>query len=86
MERELELLRQTLDNNTDEKRAIDNCPTREALYEKYQNYSKDIAESAVGSAYGDHVWAMRDRVVCRLVFFDDYGKAIQEARAADIGL
>ena len=83
---ELQTLQQTVDNHLQEERAIDNCPTKEALYEKYQNYSKDIDQTQSGTAYYDHVWAMRDRVVSRLTIFKEYGKAIQEARTADIGL
>lgn len=71
-----------------EKRAIDNCPTREALYEYYQNYSKEIERTASSASqdYQDNLWALRDRVIVRLVLFDGYGKAVQEARKADIGL
>jgi hypothetical protein len=86
--KEVQLLQQTLDNGIQEKRAIDNCPTREALYEYYQNYSKEIERTASNAYqhYQDNQWALRDRVLVRLALFDGYGKAVQEARTADIGL
>lgn len=81
-------MQQMLDKSIYEKRAIDNCPTRERLYEYYQSYSKDIEQAASNGyqEYQDNLWALRDRVIIRLTLFDGYGKAVQEAKTADIGL
>lgn len=69
----------------EEKEKIDNCSTKDRLYELYHQYTKGIDKAKEG-AYQDHLWAMRDRVIVRLAIFDLYGKALQEAKTADVDL
>lgn len=63
-------------------RKIDGCPTRDALYQMYHDYTDDM-EDASGDQL-DELWDLRDRVVVRLALFDLYGKALKEAKSADV--
>lgn len=65
-------------------RQIDNCSTRDMLYEMYQRHTREM-DDATGERLDD-LWAYRDRVVCRLALFELYRKAVNEAKSADIGL
>ena len=56
------------------KREIDNAATRDTLYELYHPYTEDI-DKATGAAL-DELWDLRDL----------YGRALREAKSADIGL
>lgn len=65
-------------------RRIDDCATKDALYELYHGYTKEI-DDATGDKL-DELCDLRDWVVVRLALFDAYGKALREAKTADIGL
>ena len=65
------------------KKKIDDSSTPDALYQLYHQYTADI-DKAKSIAIQDHLWALRDRVVVRLALFDLYGKALKEAKSADI--
>ena len=71
-------------NAHDARCEIDNAATRQALYELYHRYTT-LIDDATGEKLDD-LWELRDWVVVRLALFDLYGKALQEAKTADIGL
>ena len=80
---DIQALKITILNEKDEKRTIDGCPTRDALIGMYRKYTKDMDETPSG-AYQDRLWDMRGRVITRLAMFDVYGRALQEARTAEL--
>ena len=72
-----------------QKARIDDSSTRDALYSHYHLLSRelDLNENERSGRFGtdtDELWALRDRVVCRLAIWEVYGTAMQEAKAADV--
>lgn len=74
-----------MDNRTKDKRTIDNCPTRDRLYELYHQFTQAM-DNASNSEDQDDLWELRDRVLVRLAIFDLYGIAVKEAKAAETDL
>lgn len=65
-------------------RRINFCATREALYELFHAYTKDIKD-ATGEKM-DELLDLRDWVIVRLALYGLYEKAMQEAKTADVGV
>jgi hypothetical protein len=68
---------------------IDDASTKDALYQYYQQLSRDLEaiedeQRVTGPFKGnyDELWALRDRVLCRVVVFDKYGNAMRDAKKA----
>lgn len=77
----LKTLERDVDNRTKDKRAIDNCATKDRLYEMYNQFTTTI-DNTLDSQDQDDWWELRDRVLVRLAIFDLYGTAVREAKAA----
>lgn len=75
----------SIDNRTKDKRTIDNCPTRDHLYELYHQFTKAM-DNTSNSEDQDDLWELRDRVLVRLAIFDLYGIAVKEAKVAETHL
>lgn len=86
LEEQLSKLSHDLKAMTQAKRKIDNCPTREGLCKMYHEYTErlDNPEIVLGTDAGDELWELRDRVVSRLAIFNLYGRALMEAKNADL--
>ena len=85
MEDVLKTLERSLSNRTMDKRAVDNCATRDRLYEMYHEFTLAI-DNASNDELSDDFWELRDRVLVRLAIFDLYGNAVKEAKAAEANL
>ncbi|KAK3725053.1 hypothetical protein LTR37_000563 [Vermiconidia calcicola] len=88
---ELDATKQDVALKAKQRQTIDNCPTRDTLHQMYHQLTrlidvspKDRAGPFVGDE--DELWALRDRVVCRLALFELYGRAVQEAMKAHVDL
>jgi hypothetical protein len=81
----LKTLARSVDNRTKDKRAIDNCATRDRLYEMYHEFTEAI-DNPTNTEVSDDFWELRDRVLVRLAIFDLYGTAVKEAKAAEAHL
>ena len=85
--KEFHSLQRIVQARTKQHAKIDDCPTRDSLYEFYHLLDRDIA-AAEGGRNGpfegdfDELWHLRDRTVGRLAMFDLYGEAMKEAKNA----
>ena len=91
---ELEALKKGITQKMKQEQIIDNCSTRDGLYQMYHQLSRDI--DAAGKLHPffsgpfegteDELWAFRDHVIVRLAVFEAYGKALKEAQKAEVDL
>ncbi|KAK4506458.1 hypothetical protein PRZ48_000190 [Zasmidium cellare] len=64
---------------------VDNAHLRQDLIHFYEILTEQIDGKEVGDGFEgteDEFWVLRDRVVCRLAIFEQYGEALAEAKAA----
>ncbi|KAK3681513.1 hypothetical protein LTR37_020876 [Vermiconidia calcicola] len=88
---ELDATKQDVALKAKQRQTLDNCPTRDTLHQMYHRLTRLIDASPkdrAGPFLGDEdeLWALRDRVVCRLALFELYGHAVQEAMKAHVDL
>jgi hypothetical protein len=86
---ELENLKLAEAKRVKQQASIDDAPTRDTLYEFYHQiehdlYANDEERNRRFEGDADELWGLKQRVLRRIAGFDAVGKAIEEARSADV--
>ena len=91
VQRDIEGVKQAARNKAKQEQKIDECSLRDGLYKMYHQLTKFINANKPHPYFNgpfqgseEELWALRDRVVCRLALFELYGNALKEAQTADV--